>query len=294
MMAKNQDNETQDETELMQDVTIDADSGEVEQGKQPDEDCGCNEELEPLMSEEVVVDLSEAVEMAFGGEEGLSEEVKTKVQTVLEAAVKVKVKEELAKINEEAQDAFQVRMSEMEAEVDTKIDTYLQEHVIPKWMEENKVALETGIKNKIAENFIADLKELLESYNINITQDEADALDEAAEVISGLKTELNETVDALAEAKAEIVALKKARVVEGLAEGLTVTQVEKFNKLVEEITASDLEVFENKAKILRDSLFEKVDNKDATKVVTEKVVDTSSDPVMARILQHVKKQNLKD
>lgn len=291
-MDKNQDKNVQDETDLMQDVTIDADTGEVEAGKQPDEDCDCNEEI--LMSEEVTVDLTEAVEMAFGGEDGLSEDVKEKVKTVLEAAVAVKVKEEIAKINEEAQEAFNIRLAEMEQEIDEKIDAYLQEHVIPKWIEENKVALEVGIKNKIAENFITDLKSLLESYDINMPEQEANALDEAAVQIDSLKTELNESIDALSEARKEITNLKKEKVIEKLSEGLAVTQVEKFTKLVAEIASNDLEVFESKAKILRDSLFEKVEHKDTTKVVTEKVIDTSSDPTMARILQQVKKQNLKD
>ena len=62
----------------------------------------------------------------------------------------------------------------------TKVDEYLN-YVIENWMEENKLAVETGMRLQIAESFIDDLKGLFENHFIQVPDSKVNLLDDLFE-----------------------------------------------------------------------------------------------------------------
>jgi hypothetical protein len=121
-------------------------------------------EDEELKEEELTVDVSADVAALINGEE-LTEEFKTKAATIFEAAVVNRVKQEVAKLEEEYA-ALLVKESEEIAEgLIEKVDGYL-DYVVEQWIAQNELALEHGMKSEILEGFVAGLKGLFEEHYI--------------------------------------------------------------------------------------------------------------------------------
>ena len=56
-----------------------------------------------------------------------------------------------------------------------KVDEYL-DYVTESWMEENKLAVESGLRTEIAEGFIESLKTVFEEHYIDIPEEKFDVL----------------------------------------------------------------------------------------------------------------------
>ena len=233
------------------------------------------------------VDLTESVNMMFEGTE-LTNETKAKIQTVFESAFIVKLNEELEKVESEAREAIEVRVGLAEAALEQKADEYM-DYVIKEWTNENKLAIETGIRQERMEGFFKKFLGLCEEFNIDVPKEKLDELDAAKKVIESKDAEINALNTKLMESDKATLLLKKDKAIEKLCEGLTMTQTDKLKKLVAEVDAKSLEMFEEKAKILRDSIFTEekpVDNKGA-KVVTK---PSTQAPGMTKLLNGLKNQ----
>src|SRR5210317_1617571 len=121
-------------------------------------------------SEEDLIDVSADVE-ALTKDEDLSEDFKSKAATIFEAAVKT-TKSELVE----------------------KVDSYLN-YVVEEWMQENKLAIERGIKGEIAEDFIGGLKKLFEDHYIDVPDEKYDVLEDQASKIEEFEKKLNEQIE---------------------------------------------------------------------------------------------------
>ncbi len=75
----------------------------------------------------------------------------------------------------------------------TKVDEYLN-YVVENWMEENKLAVETGMRLQIAESFIENLKGLFENHYISVPDSKVNLLDEMFEKNESLKGDLDEAL----------------------------------------------------------------------------------------------------
>ena len=103
-------------------------------------------------SEEDLIDVSADVE-ALTKDEDLSEDFKSKAATIFEAAVKSKVNEAKKKMNASYEEKLKEEVETTKSELVEKVDSYLN-YVVEEWMQENKLAIERGIKGEIAEDFI--------------------------------------------------------------------------------------------------------------------------------------------
>ena len=102
--------------------------------------------------------VKEDIDALVNGEE-LSEEFKEKATTIFEAAIINRVKQEVAHLEEE----FEARLEEAAAKnqegLVEKVDGYLN-YVVETWIAQNEIALESGMKSEILENFVSGLKGL--------------------------------------------------------------------------------------------------------------------------------------
>lgn len=223
----------------------------------------------------------------FGGEE-LSEEFKDKATTIYEAAVMSRVKEEVARIEEE----FAAKLEEATAEkiegLVEQVDGYLG-YIAEQWIAQNELALEHGIKSEIVESFITGMKGLFEEHYIDVPEEKYDVLGEMETKISALEAKLNEQVEANVALSKTLAESARAEIVREQAAGLSATETEKFQGLVEELSFEDAETFATKVKTIRESYFT---NKSATvkSVVTDTPVESLTeevkkvDPAMARYM----------
>ena len=223
------------------------------------------------MKEEITVDVSEDV-AALTSDETLSEEFKQKAATIFEAAVISRIKTEVARIEE----SFEARLEEetqlaVEGLVE-KVDGYL-DYVVEQWMKNNELALESGIKSEILENFIGGLKGLFEEHYIDIPEEKYDVIGEMDAKIAEVESKLNEAVDANIALTKQVGELKRHEVMAELSEGLTVTETEKFQSLAKEIVFESADAYKEKLQTIRESYFTKTTAKsgEVKGVITEDV-----------------------
>lgn len=214
-----------------------------------------------------IAGIKEDVAALVDGEE-LTEEFKQKAATIFEAAVMNRVKQEVAKLDEAYEVKLQEQVEQIKEGLVEKVDGYL-DYVVEQWMEQNEIALESGMKSEILEGFVSGLKSLFEQSYIDIPEEKFDVLGNLEEEVDGLKSKLDEQLAANVELNKQLAGYQVAQIVADLSEGLVETDKEKFHALVEELEFDGVESFEKKAQTIRESYFT---NKATTKAVVESVV----------------------
>jgi hypothetical protein len=191
---------------------------------------------------------------ALVGDADLSEEFKQKAATIFETAIKAKVKEESQRLQGEYETKLKEDTETQKAELVEKVDSYLN-YVVEEWMQENKIAIERGIKGEIAEDFIGGLKKLFEDHYIDVPDEKYNVLEDQASKIEDLEKKLNEEITKNVELNKSNGELKKEEIIAKSSEDLTDVQKEKFNKLAEEVEYSNEEDFTSKVTTIKESYF---------------------------------------
>ena len=192
-------------------------------------------------------DKNQGIMSLFEGTEfqNLSEGFRQKVQTIFESVISAKtvqIKEELEKQNEAV---IQERATKAIQEMEIKIDDYLT-YVAEEWMKENKLSVDKGIKNELAESFLSGLKTLFDDHYVQIPEDKVDVVAEMATTIDTLETERNTAINENIHLKKTNTELVKAKVIAKLSEGLADSEKDKLNVLVSEIVFVDEATFTEK------------------------------------------------
>jgi hypothetical protein len=233
--------------------------------------------------------VKEDVDAFLNGEE-LSEEFKQKAETIFEAAVLSRVKNEVARIEEEYEGKLAEQVEQIKEGLVEQVDGYL-DYIVEQWIEQNEIALEHGMKSEILEGFVSGLKGLFEEHYIDIPEEKFDVLASLEEQIEQLSAKLDETVAANVEMKQSLAEMKRIEIVKEACEGLTDTEVEKFVDLAEELSYEDADTFKTKVQTIRENYFVTKAQADLESVVTDTPVETLTeetskkvDPAMAAYL----------
>ena len=209
--------------------------------------------------EESELDIKADVD-ALIGDSDLSEEFKQKAATIFETAIKAKVKEESQRLQGEYETKLKEDTEAHKADVVEKVDSYLN-YVVEEWMQENKIAIERGIKGEIAEDFIGGLKKLFEDHYIDVPDEKYNVLEDQASKIEDLEKKLNEEIEKNVTSHKTIGELKRDDIAKAVSENLTDVEKEKFNKLAEEVEYSNEEDFTTKVTTIKESYFGKQEAK---------------------------------
>ena len=233
--------------------------------------------------------VKEDIDALMAGEE-LSEEFRTKAETIFEAAVLSRVASEVARIEEEFESKVAEAVAQNTEGLVEQVDGYLG-YIAEQWMTQNEIALERGMKSDILEGFIGGLKNLFEEHYIDIPEEKFDVLGEMESKIDELEAKLNEQVAANIELSKTLAESNRAEIVKTVSEGLTDTETEKFMSLVEEISYEDQASFETKVKTIRENYFTTKGTTTVQSVVTDAPVEQLteekkqvSDPKMSAYL----------
>ena len=214
--------------------------------------------------EESELDIKADVD-ALIGDADLSEEFKQKAATIFETAIKAKVKEESQRLQGEYETKLKEDTETQKAELVEKVDSYLN-YVVEEWMQENKIAIERGIKGEIAEDFIGGLKKLFEDHYIDVPDEKYNVLEDQASKIEDLEKKLNEEIEKNVELNKNNGELKRVEIAKAVSEDLTDVEKEKFNKLAEEVEYSNEEDFTSKVKTIKESYFGKKEEAKSTDI----------------------------
>ena len=237
------------------------------------------------------VDFSADLNALVESEATLSEEFKAKTAIIFEAAVKAKLSEEIDRLEEAYATELNEEKEAFKADIVEKVDSYLN-YVVENWMEENKLAIHTGLRTEIAENFMNSLKDLFVESYVEVPEGKVDLVDELAAANEELEESFNQAVAKSLALSEELETLKRAAIVREAARGLAETQVEKLNSLVEDVDFDDEETFAMKVATIKEAYFTK---KTAESAISEEVEgnDTSEEvsDIMSQYLQAIRKSS---
>jgi hypothetical protein len=217
------------------------------------------------------IDVSADVDALMFGE-SLSEEFREKAATIFESAVVVRVKEEVARLEEEFEEKLAEQVDSITEGLVEKIDGYL-DYVVEQWIEQNEIALENGLKSDIMESFITGMKGLFQEHYIDVPEEKYDVIGEMETKIDMLESKLNEQVERNIDLKKSLSESVRKEIVSMVSEGLTDTETEKFTALVEELSYDDEDSFKVKVQTIRENYFTGKQSTLVESVVTDSPVD---------------------
>jgi hypothetical protein len=202
---------------------------------------------------EEMAGVKEDIEALFNGED-LSEEFKNKASTIFEAAVVARAIAVAEKLEEEILASAEETIEEIKTELEEQVDAYLN-YMVEEWVNENQVAIESGLKTEIVEDFMSGLKNLFAEHYIDVPEEKVDVLEAMAEEIEELQNKLNESMNTNIELSQAIVESRKSEIVTAACEGLTATQAEKVKTLAEGVEFTTEGEYIKKMDIIRENYF---------------------------------------
>jgi len=197
--------------------------------------------------------MKEDIDALMNGEE-LSEDFRTKATTIFEAAVMARITEETARLEESYAEKLAEEVESIKEGLVEKVDGYLG-YIVEQWVQENELALESGMKSEIMESFIEGMKSLFAEHYIEVPEEKFDVLGDMQEQITALEAKLNEQVETNVELSKAVNEQKRVNAIAEAADGLTDTEVEKFAALAEELSYEDIDTFAAKLQTIRENYF---------------------------------------
>ena len=219
----------------------------------------------------------------------LSDEFKDKAAIIFETAIKSKLSAEVDRLEEKYNEELAEEVASTKADMVEKIDSYLN-YVVEQWVEDNKVAVQTGLRTEIAEKFMNNLKGLFVESYIDVPESKVDLVDELAQEVAELEESVNVATSKVIEMTDELENYKRDEVIREASDGLAQTQIEKLKSLVADIDFSDN--FAEKVATVKESYFknEAVDKATGDDQIEETFEVETSD-AMGQYLNAIKRQN---
>ena len=184
----------------------------------------------------------------------LSEGFKDKASVIFEAALKSKLSEHVERLEEQYAEELSEETARIQNDLVEKVDGYLN-YVVEQWMEDNKVAIESGLRTEIAENFMSALHGVFVENYIQVPESKVDLVDELSTKVDELEESLNEKIEDNVNLKESVNKLTRQAIVRESSVGLSESQAEKLKSLVEDVDFNDAETFTAKVATIKESYF---------------------------------------
>lgn len=216
--------------------------------------------------------MKEHVDALLAGE-NLSEDFRAKAETIFESAVSMRVEEQVSVLEEAYAKSLEEEVSQIHEQLIEQVDSYLN-YVVEQWVSENEVAIESGLRSELTEDFISGLRNLFAEHYIDVPEEKVDMLEEIASKLEKVETRLNEEIERNVSLTQMINESKQTEILFSAFDGLTTTQAAKLRSLAENITFTTPAEYEQKIQTLKESYFTKSVN--SSQVLDEAVTDNNS------------------
>ena len=256
-----------------EDVDVDEDEEVIEE-----QEMTLDEKRQMIRDKMKSMSCKEDVDAIFSGQD-LSEEFKEKVTTIFEAAVIARAVTVVEELEEQILESASQTVEEIKADLEEQMSAYAS-YVAKEWLAENQLAVETGLKAEIMEEFIDGLRGLFVEHNINIPDEQVEVVEAMAEEMAELQEELNRALNLNVELVEAINEATKESIVSSVCEGLTATQAEKVKALAEGVEFTTEGEYQEKVELIKESYFDKKVNQSrvhSSVAAKEMLAEQSSD-----------------
>ena len=245
-----------------------------------------NEEQEDV-AKEIVIDVADDVAALLEGEE-LSKEFQEKTATIFEAAVKSKVEQVANQLEEQFKKAFDEEINSHKSELTERVDSYL-EFVANEWINENALAVETGIRGELSESFMSGLKTLFEEHYVEIPDDKYDVLEAMTSKLDEMETKLNEQIESNVELTKRLSSSVSDNILDEVSEGLALSQKDKLSELSKGVEFESEEQYREKLTTLKESYFNAKPVVESSEVTSEESIVEDHTSAMSQYLSALTK-----
>jgi hypothetical protein len=242
-----------------------------------------SDEEEMMEDIDITIDSSDITRLVES-EEGLTEEFKEKATTIFEAALKSKLKETEETLKESYAATLIEEVESIKEELVDKIDSYLT-YAVESWAADNAVAIESGLRTEIAENFIQSLKTVFVENYIEVPEAKKDLVAEMEEQVATLQAEAAVTSETVAALNERVERLTREKILAEASSDLADTQAAKLQSLVEDVVYTSETSYRKKVETIKEFYLKGVLEEETTTlqesnedsyITTETIVENES------------------
>ena len=161
---------------------------------------------------------------------------------------------EISRLEEQYTTELSEEIEQIKTDLVEKVDGYLS-YVVESWMEENKLAVETGLRAEIAESFINGLKGLFEQHYVDVPETKYNLVDDLATKVNELEDQLNKSTENNIKLSEQVTDLRREQIVVEATSGMVEIDAAKLKSLVEDIDFESEETFVKKVTVIKESYF---------------------------------------
>ena len=210
--------------------------------------------------------------------EDLSEDFREKATSIFEAAVIARVNNEMEKVSAALEEKYAEEFTEYKEGVVEKIDSYLN-YVVENYIEENKLAVESGLRSEIAEDFMSGLKALFKEHYIEVPEEKYDVISELQDKVTELEEGLNSQLENNVNLNTEVTDLRKKLIIKEMSKDLADTEANKLAKLLEGVEFDNADFYKEKVSVIKENYFPRdaiVNKETAKQALIEETAPTES------------------
>jgi len=224
-------------------------------------------------SEDAEQNLNLDISAIFG--EDLSEEFRQKATSIFEAAVIAKVNDEMDRVTQALEEKYSAEFEEYKESIVEKVDAYLN-YVVENYMEENKLAIENGLRTEIAEDFITGLKALFKEHYIEVPEEKYDVIGELQSKVTELEEGLNRQLEQNVSLNAEVYALRKDSIISEMSKDLADTDAKRLAKLLEGVDFDNENLYKEKVAVIKENYFSVKETKKPSQMMAQPLVEETN------------------
>lgn len=255
-----------------------------------------DEEQDKKMMDKMKKKMKEDVDALFADDSTISEEFKEKVSTIFEARVNDRISQIQEEIENEYAGMLEEAVEAIRNDLTEKVDDYLS-YVVEQWMNDNEIAIESGLRSELTEDFIAGMRNLFAEHYIDVPAEKVDLVDELAGKVEELESKLNEEIERAIDLKRSLIESRKVEMTREVCENLTDTQVEKIKALAESVQFSTEDEYKQKLETIRENYFPSGAKKATESQLHEEFEEEEAkkvihDPFVAMVSQAISKTKI--
>ena len=219
------------------------------------------------------LDLTQNVEELFEAED-LSDDFKKKATLVFETAVAKRVDEVQQNIEENFKQDMEEQVAAYKERLAEATDKLLNVSILD-WQEDNKLAIHTGLKSEITENFIAGMKTLFKDHYIDIPEDKEKVYEASQKKLEETDAKLNEEIQNNLDLRGTVEDLTSQILFLENTQDLTDSEREKVKALCEKVKFENEEQYVEHITLVKECYLGN-DSEDV-EVETNKTLDESTE-----------------
>lgn len=201
-------------------------------------------------------EMKEDVDLLLSAEKSLSEEFKKNAKTLFEQELNKRLEKKTALIEKNFAERLETEVDSIQTKLAEQVSEYM-DYAVQEWAEQNKVAIEQGLRTEIAEGFIESLKNVFKESYITVPEGKADLVESYKTEISKLEGQLTQSIEQNMKLNESVNALTRKQILSEASKDLASTEAVKLISLTESIDFENADTFAQKVEEVKKSYFRK-------------------------------------